>query len=39
MNRVWREEKEKGLERRKGIGIGKKDGKMDWREGWERVWR
>ncbi len=33
MNRVWREEKVKGLERRKGLGIGKKDCNMEGREG------
>jgi hypothetical protein len=31
-NKAWREEREKEMERRKGIGFGKKDGKRDRRE-------
>ncbi len=31
-NKAWRKEREKEMERRKSIGIGKKAGKRDWRE-------
>jgi hypothetical protein len=31
-NKAWREEREKKMERRKSIWIGKKAGKRDWKE-------